>query len=195
MSATSGWSPIVNSVTGDQMLVLTRGSDSEGPLLEVQFDLPPHSPGTPMHRHRRITERFDVLDGALSMCVNGVWRVVTAGASALVVPGDAHCYRNDSDAWVTFITELRPPHRFERFLRTWYGLANTGMSSRDGVPRNLLHLARCLHDADFTFAVLPSLPQRIALSALVRAGTMLGAYAALMDFDVSPVPPDMAISQ
>ena len=177
------------------MLVLTRGRDSEGPVLEVQFDVPPHSPGTPMHRHSRITERFDVLDGALSMCVNGVWRIVTAGASALVVPDEAHCYRNDSDAWVTFITEVRPPHRVERFLCTWYGLANAGKSSRDGVPRNLLHLARCLHDADFTFAVLPSLPQRIALSALVHAGTMLGAYAALMDFDVSPVPPDMAISR
>jgi quercetin dioxygenase-like cupin family protein len=195
MSAASGWSPLVNSVTGDRMLVLTRGTDSEGPLLEVQFDVPPHSPGTPMHRHRRITERFDVLDGALSMCVNGEWRVVTAGASALVLPGDTHCYRNDSDAWVTFITELRPPLRFERFLRTWYGLANTGRSSRDGVPRNLLHLARCLSDADFTFAALPSLPQRALISSLERAGRMLGAHAALMDFDISPVPPDMATTQ
>jgi quercetin dioxygenase-like cupin family protein len=186
MSTAFNWSPIVNRVTGDRMLVLTRGTDRDGAFLEVQFDVPPHSPGTPRHRHRRISERFDVLDGALSMYVNGAWRVLLAGASVEVVPGDVHCYRNNSDAWVTFITVLRPPHRFERFLRTWYGLANAGASTRDGVPRNLLHLARCLHDADVTFAAMPATLQRITLAALVRFGTTIGAYASLMDFDLSP---------
>lgn len=194
MNATSEWSPVLNSVTGDRMLVLHRGTDAEGDVLEVQFDLPPHAAGSPMHRHARVQERFEVLDGALRMCVDGTWRTVLAGESVTVEPGQAHCFLNESGVWVTFITEIRPPARFERFLRTWYGLANSGKSSSDGVPRNLFHLARCLQDADFTFAGAPAALQRGMISMLVAIGNLLGIYASVMDFDVVPSAPRMAVA-
>ena len=184
MIGSDAWVQIVNSVTGDRMLVLARGNDDGDDFLEVQFDVPPHSPGTPLHRHGRMTERFDVLDGTLSLCVDRRWHSVTAGDSVTVTAGQAHCYRNDSDAWVTFIAVVQPRMRFERFLRTWTGLANTARANRDGVPRNVLHLARCLQDADFTFAGAPAVLQRAVFACLVWIGTLSGAYASLMDFDL-----------
>jgi quercetin dioxygenase-like cupin family protein len=195
MSATHAWTPVVNRVTGERMLVLHHGPTAEGDLLEVQFDLPPYSAGSPMHRHQRLQERFDVLDGALRVCVDGAWRTLLAGESVFVEPGQAHCFLNESGAWVTFITEVRPPHRFERFLRTWYGLANDGRSTADGFPSNPLHLARCLDDADFTFADWPATPQRLVIGTLVAIGTAFGAYASLMDFDSEPVPAALAVAR
>jgi quercetin dioxygenase-like cupin family protein len=193
MNAELSWAPIVNDVTGDRMLVLHRGTDAEGEVLEVQFDLPPHAAGSPMHRHRQIQERIEVLDGALRICVDGSWRTLLAGESLSVEPGQAHCLLNESSAWVTFITEIRPPARFERFLRTWYGLANIGRCDSDGVPRNFLHRARCLQDADFTFAAFPAAPQRALLALAVALGSQLGVYASVMDFDVVAPTQRMAV--
>lgn len=187
MSAMSEWAAVENGVTGDRMLILHRGPDADGEVLEVQFDLPPHASRSPMHRHSRLTERFEVLDGALRLCVDGRWTTMLPGDAIVVEPGQSHCFLNDSDVWTTFIAEVRPPGQFERFLRSWYGLANAGRATRDGVPRNVFHLARCLHDADFTFAALPSGPQRVVLRILVALGHTVGAYAALMDYDIAPV--------
>ncbi len=195
MSAPPEWSAIENTVTGDRMLVLHRGADAESDVLEIQFDLPPRAAGSPMHRHARLTERFEVVDGALHMCVDGRWTVLLPGDSVSVAPGQAHCFRNDSEAWTTFITEIRPPGQFERFLRSWYGLANSGRSTAAGVPRNLLHLARCLQDADLTFVGLPAGLQRLALSVVVSLGQALGSYATLMDFDITPLPARPTVSR
>jgi quercetin dioxygenase-like cupin family protein len=188
MSPLSEWSAVENRVTGDRMLVLHRGRDPEGDVLEIQFDLPPYAAGSPLHRHRHVTERFEVLDGALQMCIDGRWTVLRPGDSVTVRPPQAHCFRNAGDTWTTFITEVRPPGHFERFLRSWHGLANAGRTDALGVPRNLLHLARCLQDADFTFASAPAAPQRMLFGLLVSIGELLGSYAALMDFDIVAAP-------
>ncbi len=192
MTPTTDWTAVVNSVTGDRMVFLHRGTDAEGDVLEVQFDLPPHASGSPMHRHTRISERFEVLDGALRLSVDGQGMTLLAGDSVTVTPGQSHRFLNESNAWVTFITEIRPPARFERFLRTWYGLANAGHSTAAGVPRNVFHLARCLQDADLTFAGAPVLLQRVAIAALVAIGHAVGSYAALMDYDTAPAPSRLA---
>lgn len=191
MNATSAWVPLENRVTGDRMLVLRRECDSEGEVLEVQFDLPPGAAGSHMHRHHVIEERFEVLDGALQMCVNGVWQTLTPGAAVVIRPGQAHRFRNDSHAWVSFTTELRPPVHFERFLRTWYGLANAGQSDASGTPRNLLHLAHCLHDADVTFADAPAALQRALIASVVRLGHALGAYRTLTELDPASIGHDV----
>ncbi len=194
MIASPEWVPVTNTVTGDRMLVLHRGLDAEGEVLEVQFDLPPQATGGPMHRHRRIQERFEVLDGALRVCVDGHWRTLLAGDSVTVDPGQAHSFANDSSAWVTIITEFRPPLHFERSLRTWHGLANTGRASATGAPRNLFHLARCLQDADVTFTAAPAMLQRAIISALVWLGNLTGINASLMDFDIAPRTPRMEVA-
>lgn len=186
MIAPTAYAAVVNSVTGDRMVFLHHGRDADGEVLEVQFDLPPHAAGSPMHRHARITERFDVLDGALRMCVEGRWTTLHAGDAIVIRPGQSHCFLNESGEWVTFITEIRPPGRFERFLRCWYGLANDGSTGADGVPRNLFHLARCLQDADFLVVGIPAALQRLVLGVLVAIGHAAGSYAALMDYDDSP---------
>ncbi|MDZ7630279.1 MAG: hypothetical protein U5K74_02680 [Gemmatimonadaceae bacterium] len=66
-----------------------------------------------------------------------------------------------------------------------HGLANAGLTTATGIPRNLFHLARCLQDADLTFAGVPAGPQRLLLSCLVTIGSAIGSYAALMDFDIA----------
>lgn len=106
-----------------------------------------------------------------------------AGDSIEVTPGQAHCFANDSNAWVTFVTEIRSPGQFERFLRTWYGLANAGRSRINGMPRNVFHLARCLRDADFRVVGVPSALQGGPSAALVWIGQMSGAFTDLMSFE------------
>lgn len=190
MNHTTAWDALENTVTGERMLVLRRERDSEGMLLEVQFDLPPQTAGPPLHRHTHLTERFEVLEGALQMTLEGRSLTLLAGDAVDVMPGQAHAFANASNAWVSFVTVIRSPGQFERFLRTWYGLANAGQARPDGQPRNLLYLARCLQDADFRFVGVPSVLQGGLLTLLVSIGELLGVYSALRSYDTGrwPVP-------
>lgn len=188
MSHDSPWHALENRMTGERMLVLRRGRDVDGAVLEVQFDLPPHREGSPRHIHSHVVERFEVLEGALHMTVEGQSMTLLAGDAVEVSPGQAHSFANHSNAWVTFTTEIRSAGQFERFLRTWYGLANAGRTRMNGLPRNLFHLARCLQDADFHFVGIPAVAQDRLLGALVSIGRSVGAFSALRAFERVPSP-------
>ncbi|AMW06185.1 cupin domain-containing protein [Gemmatimonas phototrophica] len=188
MSPQSECTALENRVTGERMVVLRRERDADGSLLEVQFDLPPHTEGPPLHRHTHLVERFEVLEGALQMTVEGRSLTLLAGDAVEVTPGQAHAFTNSSNTWVRFVTLIRSPGQFERFLRTWYGLANTGLARSSGQPRNLLFLARCLQDADFRFVGMPSGVQGVLLTLLVGLGELLGVFSALRVYESVTTP-------
>lgn len=170
------WAQIENPVTHERMVFLDRSASR----LEVQFDLPPGSAGSPPHVHRRMHETFEVSSGALEMTVgHEAPRLVRPGELVTILPGTPHSFRNPTKDWVTFSSVVRPPGQFEKFLRAWYGLAQAGLVDARGMPKNLLHLALGLHYADFTIAGIPGWVQRPILASLVRLARLVGAEKTL----------------
>ena len=176
-TTSAAWPQIENPVTGERMVFLRTDHATGGASVEVQFDLPPGAAGSPLHYHRRLHETFEVSCGSLEMVVGrgATPRTVRAGEVVIVPPRTPHAFRNASADWVTFTSVVTPAGQFERFLRAWYGLAQSGLVGPSGMPRNLLYLALGLDYADFGFPGVPDLLQRVLLGSLTGLARLTGA--------------------
>ena len=70
------------------------------------------------HRHPGCTERFEVLEGELTVQLDGQTRTLTAGEQVTIAPGAAHHYANTSDEDVVFRFDVWPAARFEAMVVT-----------------------------------------------------------------------------
>ena len=82
--------------------------------------------GADLHVHREHTDVFVVLDGTLTLKVEGGARAVSAGTIVLVPPMVAHGFRNASDADVTYVNLHMPGSGFGDYMR--------GLRDRQRVP-------------------------------------------------------------
>jgi mannose-6-phosphate isomerase-like protein (cupin superfamily) len=98
--------------------------------------------GNPMHRHLTYAERFEAVEGTLSVQIGRRVLRLARGERATVPPGCRHRFFNDTGEPVRFRVELTPGHAgFERSLVVAYGLAADGLTDDTGTPRRLDHLA------------------------------------------------------
>lgn len=92
------------------------------------------------HRHSSLVERFTVLEGELTLKLNGKLRVLRVGESAVVEPGVWHDWWNASDRDALARVEITPGERFAYLIETLWGLARLGYTDSKGMP-NPLQLA------------------------------------------------------
>jgi len=168
---------IANPVTGDSLKVLrcSRLTAHESVLFE--FALPAGAAGSPMHFHTRIRERFEVLDGQLTLIAGASRqpRVLGPGEALLVEPGTRHRFWNPHDRPVTFLCEVSPSRDFETFMLALYQLAREGLAGPSGMPRNILMVAVLIDLADFHVPGVPVFAQRWLRRMLVSVARWSGA--------------------
>lgn len=75
-------------------------------LLEVVSD--PMVPGPPPHLHEDCSEFFYIVDGTLTVTVDGTARTLTKAESFSIPPGAVHTFINDGDRPTTFVTGFAP---------------------------------------------------------------------------------------
>jgi mannose-6-phosphate isomerase-like protein (cupin superfamily) len=94
--------------------ILVDGERSGGAWWLGQFR---EDPGfmTPLHFHYRTDEQFFVLDGVLSLYVDGKWHDLEAGTIAMVPHGTEHAQGNIGKKPVRFLGSGNPAG-FERFF-------------------------------------------------------------------------------
>src|SRR4051794_23333329 len=141
MSTTTASRRIYNPVQKDAAIFLETAEETNGTRTLLQVELAPGG-GNGVHKHLEFAEHFEVLEGALTVHLDGIDHHLSPGDNAVVAAGRLHCFKNAADTTTVFRVELRPGHRgFERALQIAYGLAEDGLVRRDGTPKNLLHLA------------------------------------------------------
>jgi mannose-6-phosphate isomerase-like protein (cupin superfamily) len=125
----------------DTITFLQTSAESDGRRTVIEIEVAPEG-GNGLHRHLTYDERFEVLDGTLTVEIDASARALSPGESAEAPAGSRHCFRNETRQPVTFRVELRPGHEgFERALQAGYGLAEDGRTRADGMPRSLLEAA------------------------------------------------------
>ena len=130
-----------NPVQKDAAIFLETAEETNGTRTLLQVELAPGG-GNGVHKHLDFAEHFEVLEGALTVHLDGIDHLLGPGDTAVAAAGRLHCFKNAADTTTVFRVELRPGHRgFERALQIAYGLAEDGRVRRDGTPKNLLHLA------------------------------------------------------
>lgn len=127
------------------------------------------------HRHPSIVERFTVLDGELTVRLDGTTRVVPEGETAEVGPGCWHDWWNATDRNIRVEVEVTPGARFAHMIETLFGLARLGHVDQHGMP-NLLQMAMIGREfSDVAqFRSPPPIAQKVAFTALAPLAHALG---------------------
>ena len=96
---------------------------------------------TPWHYHNLFSEKFTVMEGTLEVGKGEDILQLNKGDIATIKPGEKHYYDNVSEAECVITTTLDPGNKnFENALFILKGLANDGLASPAGTPKNFLDL-------------------------------------------------------
>jgi mannose-6-phosphate isomerase-like protein (cupin superfamily) len=89
--------------TGQPMVVKIGGEESRGAYSLIEYSHAAGAQGPPAHVHYQHEEAFFVLEGQLTLVVDGAPVTVGPGQSAVVPRGCVHQPTNTSDAPVRFV--------------------------------------------------------------------------------------------
>jgi quercetin dioxygenase-like cupin family protein len=164
-----------NPATRESGRIITGGGDTDGRYMQSETRVRPGGGVSVAHRHPQLTERFEVLEGELTVKLDGETRVLTAGEQVTIPPGAAHHYANRSQADCAFRCEVWPAARFEAMVVTLFALGMEGRTNARGAP-SPLQMAVILDEFGdvMELAGPPRWLQRIAIPLLARIGRARG---------------------
>jgi quercetin dioxygenase-like cupin family protein len=135
---------IYNPVQRDAATFLETSEETRGERTLAELDVAPGGKVTP-HYHLTYSEHFKVLEGRLTVEIDGVRHELERGDEAIALPRSLHAWSNPGEARSIVHIDLRPGSPgFEKALRVAYGLAADGLARGNGLPRNPLHAALLL---------------------------------------------------
>jgi quercetin dioxygenase-like cupin family protein len=170
MSDTSGSEVLDFRPSMRQTMVITEKSvETDGNTSRVEVDLEAGQSGPPAHIHPNQREIYTVDDGELTVTLDGVSQVVSAGQSVEVPRRATHTYANRSDEPVRFSAEHEPALDFEEYIR----LVHRTVAGRQISLPLIMRIVRIESSYGDTILSAPGMP-RIMSKVLAAAGKMAG---------------------
>src|SRR5713101_1037436 len=170
-----------NPLTGEKMVFVKTGSDTNGELLEIEFFIQPNmGKGLAAHFHPYFDERIEIIAGSARYRVGTDERTTQAGDAFLLPRGVAHVHPWNVGSDVLHYrktTLLDKPNlqwllETEEFFESLYALAQQGQVGNDGLPKNLLQkvvVVQALQPHTYA-AGIPIWIQRVAFGFLAAIG-------------------------
>ncbi|MDX1522443.1 MAG: cupin domain-containing protein [Anaerolineae bacterium] len=103
------------TVAGEVITFKAVSEDTDGGWTLMEFNVPPHFAGPPLHWNEKETEGFYILSGTVTLQIEERTVKAPAGSFALVPAGVVHTFSNQEDVPTTFLSMLSPGG-FERFV-------------------------------------------------------------------------------
>jgi len=103
------------SFVGVSTVLKVVGEDTGGAWSLIESTVEPHFAGFKLHRHRRMTEAFYILEGALAVQLGEQTLTAVPGTLVFVPPGTWHTYANPGDRPVRYLLFMSPGG-FEKYL-------------------------------------------------------------------------------
>jgi mannose-6-phosphate isomerase-like protein (cupin superfamily) len=145
----------------------------EGETLRIDIRTEPGGGVRAEHVHPALEERYEVLEGEITVALDGEPRRLRPGARAVVPPGTRHSFENTGAASAHLIVEAEPARELRESIEEGARLTQAERFSEDGAPRSLRALveAAALAERYRETVVLcspPRLVQRALFPALAR---------------------------
>jgi mannose-6-phosphate isomerase-like protein (cupin superfamily) len=115
-----------------EVVIKVGGAETAGSFFLSETVIAPGFPGPPLHRHEKLHDMFYVLDGVLSMHVDGEELQVSPGAFVCVPPGAAHTFSNPGDDPVRFLN-FNTPAGWEDYMRALGAAGRSGPLSSEAI--------------------------------------------------------------
>ncbi|MBS4066924.1 MAG: cupin domain-containing protein [Chitinophagaceae bacterium] len=125
---------ISNPVTNQTIKFLQTAKDTAGSLLEMQSTYVGKSKEPAVHYHPKQQELFTVLEGELSVVINGKKSILKKGDQLQIAANEVHSMWNDTDGTTVVNWKVWPALDTEYLLETATGLATDGKTNKDGMP-------------------------------------------------------------
>jgi len=166
---------LTNPVTGERLVFHVTARETGGEYVRFEAVVSPGGTLASPHLHPYQTERFEILEGSLSMTVGGRRLEAAPGDVVVIRPGTPHDFVNRGDRDTRMLVEVRPALALESLLETMYSLAADGKTNRFGLPNpfRLAVIARAHFDT-VRLPVVPAWAQRAALAVGAPLGRLLG---------------------
>jgi quercetin dioxygenase-like cupin family protein len=166
---------IVNPRTGQRMVFLQTGQETNGGLLRNESYVPPAGDAEPEHTHPFQESGAEVISGSVRFRVGSEERSLKAGESITIPAGTPHFFWNDGDEEAHFVGWFRPALKIERFFESFFGLAQDGKLNEKGLPSMLQLAVMVPHFGDeIRLTSPPWAVQRATFGALAPIGRLLG---------------------
>ena len=166
---------IFNPRTGQRMIFLQTGKETNGELLRNESYNPPAGDAEPEHTHPFQESGAEVISGSLRFRVGSEERSLKAGESIIIPANTPHFFWNDGDEEAHFIGWFRPALKIDCFFESFFGLAQDGKLDEKGLPPMLQLAVMVPHFADeIRLTSPPWAMQRAIFGALAPIARLLG---------------------
>jgi len=143
----------------DRIMLVESSNESDGAHTLIEMELQPGD-GNRLHYHKYVTEKFTAIRGELWVDV-GREKIRLQPGESITAPADVvHRFHNPGKRSLIFRIKLTPGQEmFEQGLVIAYGLAAEGRVNKNGIPKNLDHLALLMSMTDTAIPGLFSIIQ------------------------------------
>ena len=118
---------------GEKVTVVTPSADSGGELLEVSAEWTPASHKPLVHSHPKQDEHFEILEGELTIKLDGEKHVLHAGGSFDVPRGAKHAMWNSGSVPARATWQVRPALGTEDFWANVHTQREAGHTGKGGM--------------------------------------------------------------
>lgn len=125
---------IRNTKTGQDIRFIKTGKETNGELLEMEASFAPHSVEPAAHYHPHQAEEFTLLEGALTVRLNGKVSVLKPGDTLYIPPKAVHAMWNSANQKAVVNWKVKPALNTDHLLETGVGLANDTNTTEKGLP-------------------------------------------------------------
>lgn len=166
---------ITNTRTGQRMIFLQTGKETNGQLLEIESFNPKSDMREPIHIHPRQESSASVISGKLHFLVNGAEQIVGPGEKIVIPAGTPHCFWNEDDTEAHSIQQFSPALHIDEFFETFFALAQDNKLSDKGMPPFLqLPLMGLKHKDDIRVVSPPWAVQLLTYWLLAPVSFLMG---------------------
>lgn len=169
---------ITNARTGQKMIFLQTGKETNGQLLEIESFNPKSDMREPIHIHPKQESSATVISGKLHFLVNGKEQILGVGEKIVIPAGVPHCFWNDDDMEAHSVQQFSPALSIDEFFESFFALAKDGKLSDKGMPPFLqLPLMGLKHKDDIRVIRPPWMLQLLTYWILAPISFVMGYRA------------------
>ena len=166
---------ITNARTGQKMIFLQTGKETNGRLLEIESFHPKSDLREPIHIHPKQESSARVISGKLHFLVNGKEQILGPGEKIVIPAGVPHCFWNEDDMEAHLVQQFS---RIDEFFESFFDLAKDNQLNEKGMPPFLqLPLMGLKHQDDIRVVNPPWVIQLLTYWILAPFCYLLGYRA------------------
>ena len=174
---------ISNKKKGQQISFIQTADDTGGELLEMESLFQPKSTEPVPHYHPSQEEYFTMLEGEISVRINGHVKILRQGDTLHLKKNQVHSMWNHSENISRVNWKVMPALDTEYFLENGVGIANEKKTNEQGIP-GLLQIALLANRFSNVYRIAkpPYTIQKIVFIVLTPVSYLAGYCSCYKEF-------------